>query len=36
MITTTFAALRKAHACTEGYRKLAKHLGGNRLKELLG
>jgi hypothetical protein len=27
-ITTTFTALRKAEACTEGYRKLAKHLGG--------
>jgi hypothetical protein len=30
MITTTFTALRKAHACTEGYRKLAKHLGSVR------
>lgn len=28
MITTTFTALRKASACTEGYKKLAKHLGG--------
>jgi hypothetical protein len=28
MITTTFTALRKAGACTEGYRNLAKHLGG--------
>jgi hypothetical protein len=27
-IKTTFTALRKAEACTEGYRKLAKHLGG--------
>jgi hypothetical protein len=30
MITTTFTALRKAHACTEGYRKLAEHLGNVR------
>lgn len=27
MITTTFTALRKARACTEGYRKLAEYLG---------
>ena len=29
-ITTTFAALRKADACKDGYRKLADHLGGVR------
>jgi hypothetical protein len=29
-IITTFSALRKADACTEGYRKLADHLGGVR------
>ena len=27
-LTTTFELLRKADACTEGYRTLAKHLGG--------
>jgi len=27
-LTTTFTLLRKADACTEGYRRLAKHLGG--------
>src|SRR3990167_8191218 len=27
-LTTTFTLLRKANACTEGYKKLAKHLGG--------
>src|SRR3990167_7615399 len=27
-LTTTFTLLRKADACTEGYKKLAKHLGG--------
>jgi hypothetical protein len=27
MIATTFTALRKAHACSKGYRKLAEHLG---------
>ena len=27
-LTTTFTLLRQADACTEGYRTLAKHLGG--------
>jgi len=30
MITTTFTKLRAANACTEGYKKLATHLGGVR------
>lgn len=30
MLTTTFDRLHKAGACEDGYRKLAKHLGGIR------